>query len=93
MKTYSYTILVKNSPERYLHQESTLQKSVFKESKYALISKQCYSNGTEKIDFIYYSDDIDLLMILNEKSVSWYDYVNGKCKSIQGYIRDLYVAH
>ena len=88
-QTYNYTILVKNTPDRYLHQESTLLPNQFKKTKYALLLKSCFDDGTEATSTIIYSNDLEELISLNKKSVSWYDYVNGLAKNIQGYIREL----
>lgn len=86
---FSYAILVENTPDKYLHQESTFLDSLFESTKYALIEKQCFGDGSEGINRIIYSDDKDLLTKQMYGYVSWYDYVIGQSKSLQGYISEL----
>lgn len=92
MKLYNYAILVTNAPERYLHQESTYLPSPFKKTKYALIEKQCFNDGSEGINRIIYSDDLDALTLQLKTYISWYDYIAGFMKNIQGYISSTFVC-
>lgn len=90
MKTaYSYVLLVKNTPERHLQQESTLLENKYKKTKYALIQKICHKDGSENIATIFYSNDLQKLIEQMKGYISWYDYVNGFSKNIQGYISEI----
>ena len=87
---YSYAILVHNTPERYLHQESTYLDNDFKKTKYAMIEKQCFKDGSEGINRIIYSNNLQKLQSDILKYISWYDYVEMKTKNIQQYISKLF---
>lgn len=90
MVKYNYAILVENTPDKYLHQESTYLPSPSKKTKYALICKQVFSDGSEGINFIRYSDDLTELTEDMKGYISWYDYVTGFTKNIQGYTSKLF---
>jgi hypothetical protein len=90
MESYTYAILVENTPKRYLHQESTYLPCKFKKTKYALIEKQVFKDHSEGINFIYYSNDLNKLIEKMNNYISWYNYVNSVTKNIQGYISKLY---
>jgi len=90
MKTYNYAILLENTPDKYLHQESTFLDNDFKKTKYALIEKQVFKDGSEGINRIIYSNDLSKLVEQLKSYVSWYDYISGSVKSIQGYISKLF---
>lgn len=90
MKSYNYAILVENTPEKYLHQESTFLPCKFKKTKYALIEKQVFKDHSEGVNFIYYSDDLSDLTKQMKSYISWYNYVDGVTKNIQGYESKLY---
>ena len=84
---YGYTILKYNTPE--LERESTLLKNNYKKSKvYALIYKSVYKDQSESITHIEYSNDYLDLAFKARVFVSWYDYIEGKKRDIQGYISD-----
>ena len=91
MKTnsFNYSLLVENTKERYLQYESTFLNSPFKKTKYALIEKQHFSDNSEGINRIMYSNNIDSLREQMKTYPSWYDYIAGKSKNLQGYISDL----
>ena len=89
METYRYALLVKNTPEMMLHQLATIMNSPFLRTEFALIEKQCYNNGTEKLRQITYCDDITPLVELLHTYPSWYDYINKQTRDMQGNIRDL----
>ena len=89
-ENYSYAILVNNTPERYLHQESTYLDNDFKKTKYAMIEKQCFKDGSEGINRIIYSNNLQKLQSDILKYISWYDYVEMKTKNIQQYISKLF---
>ena len=89
MKTYNYCILLENTPDKYLHQESTYLFSPFKKTKFALIEKQVFKDGSEGINRIIYSNDYEKLKALTLSYISWYDYFAGVSKSIQGYVSKL----
>ena len=90
MKQYNYAILVENTPARYLHQESTFLDNKFKKTKYAVIEKQVFKDGSEGINRIIYSNDLEKLQGDILGYISWYDYVAMKTKNIQQYITKLY---
>lgn len=84
METYKYCLLVKNTHDKALQQWSTLIKSPFKPTLFALIERQCYDNYMpEKVNRIIYSDDLEHLTNLMETYISWYDYVTGYYKEMQ----------
>jgi hypothetical protein len=85
MKAYTYAILVENTPNQYLHQENTLLPCKFKKTKYALIEKQVFKDHSEGVNFNYYSNDLKKFTDQMKKYISWYDYVIGVIKNIQGY--------
>ena len=87
---YNYGILTENTPERYLHQESTFLPSPFKKTKFALIEKQVFKDGSEGINRIIYKDDPEMLRTQMKTYISWYDYSAGLSKSIQGYVSKLF---
>ncbi len=78
---YHYGILKENYKE--LAQETTIVPSPFKNSKYALIVKQCNDDGTEEIYTIFYSDRYMRLLFKLTTFISWYDYVCGNYKDMQ----------
>lgn len=90
MKQYNYAILVENTPDKYLHQESTYLDNKFKKTKYAVIEKQCFKDGSEGINRIIYSNNLAKLQASLLPYVSWYDYVDMKRKNIQQYISKLF---
>lgn len=90
MKQFCYAILVENTPDKYLRQESTFLPSEYKNTKYALIQKQHFNDGSEGINFIKYSDDLTELFGQLVQHVSWYDYVRGFTKNIQGNVSKLF---
>lgn len=91
MKKYNYCILVENTPDKYLHQESTYLPSPFKKTKFALIEKQVFKDGSEGINRIIYSNNQAKLTEQMKQYVSWYDYIVGQVKNIQGYISKIWV--
>ena len=90
---YNYAILVKNTPENKLQQESTLLPNKWKKSKYALILKSCYSDGMEAISKIIYFNDLERTIEQMKTFVSWYDYVNGFSKSLNGVFSEVPIQH
>ncbi len=90
MQTYTlfqYAILKHNNP--YFAKESTTGENNYLNSAFALLVKNCLSDGSEKIETILYSDNLDDLTKQAEKFPSWYNYPAGKKKDLQGYISDL----
>jgi hypothetical protein len=90
MKTtaYGYVIIKHNYPE--LERESTLLHNKYSaKKKYAFIQKSGHKDGSESINFIDYSNDLEALQARASKFVSWYNYPLGLCKNMQGYIREL----
>lgn len=88
MKTgFSYCLLVYNDKNRRLDQIKTFFDSKFlKSKKYGLIVRTVHKDNSETVTHIYYSNDLQSLQRQMYKYVSWYDYVCGFTKSIQGYI-------
>lgn len=90
MVRYNYAILVENTSDKYLHQESTYLDNNFKKTKYALIEKQCFKDGSEGVNRIIYSNNLTDLQSQLIKYISWYDYIDMKTKNIQQYISKLF---
>lgn len=86
---YSYGILKENVPTLYLEQESTLLHSPYTNTKYAIIEKSCFKDGSESINRIIYSDNLEELWEKVRGYISWYDYVAMETKSIQGFVSKL----
>jgi hypothetical protein len=82
MKTYNYVIIKENNS--YLAQESALLDNVYLPTKYALIEKQCFKDGSEAINRIQYSNDLQKLSEIAKNYISWYNYPIGIYKDIQG---------
>lgn len=86
---YQYVIIKDNHKD--WGKESAILDNVFEsDKKYALIVKNVYADGTEKILTIWYSDNIKLLQEHAESYPSWYNYVYKKSKNLQGYVTMLY---
>ena len=90
MIQYNYAILVENTKERYLHQEFTFLESKFKKTKYAIIEKQVFKDGSEGINKIIYSDNLIKLQNDIKGYISWYDYIKMETKSINQYVSKLF---
>jgi len=86
---YHYAIVVNNTTERNLNRETTLLNNKFKKTKFALIDKIVNEDGTENIYNIVYSNDINKLSEDAKKYLSYYNYVAGYMKNIQGYISEI----
>lgn len=94
MKTkYMYALLVKNVPSMNLDNLSTIIPVKIEETDYALIIRVVgevnKSGDVEKDLIILYDNDYEYLKNIMEKQVSWYDYVEGMSKDMQGNIRKL----
>jgi hypothetical protein len=88
MTQYSYGIVKENYPT--LRNLSTyLDNKYDAKKKYALIEKQCFKDGSEGINRIIYSNDLENLSKQLEGYPTWYNYPKEKRKNIQGYISDL----
>ncbi len=87
--SYNYAIL----KESYsgLKNVSTFLDNKFKpKSKYALIEKQVFKDGSEGVNRIIYSNDLIKLTEILLTYKSWYNYPIMRSKSLQGYVSDLY---
>ena len=91
MKTtsYNYALLVHNTPERHLQKESTIIPNKHKKTRYALIVRVVDGNEPEKVLGIRYSNNLALLEQMMKEFISWYDYVNGFRKDIQGNVKEV----
>ncbi len=90
MKTkYTYALLVKNTLSMHLDQLSTIIPSQHKKRDYALIIRVCEQAKPEKDAIILYSNDYEALKIVMKEHVSWYDYIAGNKKDIQGNVSKL----
>lgn len=87
--TYTYALLVNNTPSMHLHQLTTIVPAQFKQTEYALIIRLCEPRKPEKDAIIIYSNDYAALEVVMKEHVSWYDRVKGDYKDMQGYIRVL----
>ena len=87
MTPYSYVIIRHNNPT--FERESVLLSNKYNaKKKYAFIQKSCHKDGSESICFIDYSNDLEALQERANRFVSWYNYVAGLQKNIQGYISE-----
>ena len=88
-RSYNYALLVHNTPERHLHKENTIIPNKHKKTRYALIVRVVCQGEPEKVLSIKYSNNIIMLEGQMKKFISWYDYVNGFRKDIQGNVKDV----
>ena len=86
-KEYMYALLVDNIPARNLDKLSTVIPVKFQNTVYALIIRVV--GDVEKDLIVLYDNDYEYLKTIMEKQVSWYDYVAGMTKDMQGNIRKL----
>jgi len=84
MKQYNYGVIVKNNET--LKRESTYLDNDYKPTKYALIEKQVFKDGSEGINRIIYSSDLEQLISLTSIYPSWYNYPGNLKMNMQGYI-------
>ena len=91
MIEFKYCIIKPNKLD--WSREETILCNNYKDSKYMFIEKWAMSDKTEKINKIIYSNCIDTLLQFKELYPSWYDYVNGKYKELQGNICDTIIEH
>ena len=82
-----YALLVDNIPTRSLDKLSTVIPVKFQNTVYALIIRVV--GDVEKDLIVLYDNDYEHLKTIMEKQVSWYDYVVGMTKDMQGNIRKL----
>jgi len=86
--SYGYVIIKHNYPE--LERETTLLANKYNaKKKYAYIQKSVHNDGSESINFINYSNDLEDLQENAKRFVSWYNYPLGLTKNIQGFISEL----
>lgn len=86
--SYGYVIIKHNYPE--LERETTLLPNNYNDKKkYAFIQKTVHKDGSESIDFIRYSNDLEELQTQANNYQSWYNYPLGLRKDIQGFINEL----
>jgi hypothetical protein len=87
--SYGYVIIKHNYPQ--LERETTLLENKYNpKKKYAYIQKSVYNDGSESINFIHYSNDIEDLQEQAKRFLSWYNYPLGLKKNIQGFISELF---
>lgn len=80
---FNYGILTHN--DEVLSRESTLLDNKYKKTKYALIEKANYKDGSESINRIIYSNDLETLSKQLIKTYpTWYNYVIGIAMELQG---------
>lgn len=88
MKQYTYAIIKESYPE--LERQSTLGDNNYSDKKkYAMIVKQVNNDSSESVSFIKYCDDLQKLQNDAETYISWYNYILGTVKNIQGYISEI----
>lgn len=87
MTNYNYVIIQANSP--IFAQQSTLLDNNYKPTKYCIIYKTVYRDGSESITRIVYSNNLEKLQNDAKGYISWYNYVAGLKKNIQGYISEI----
>jgi hypothetical protein len=82
MKAYNYVIIKHNYPE--LERENVLLNNKYKaKMKYAFIQKGVHKDGSESINFIEYSNDLETLQKRATGFISWYNYPMGIYKEMQ----------
>lgn len=86
-KEYKYALLVNNTPDWKLDKLSTEIPVKFHNTVYALIIRVV--GDVEKDLIVLYDNDYEYLKTIMEKQISWYDYVVGMTKDMQGNIRKL----
>lgn len=84
---YSYAIIKDNYKE--LAKESTFLDNDYKATKFALIEKQMFKDGSEGINRIIYSNDLHDLQSKATNYVSWYNYPMNLTKDMQQNIRTI----
>ena len=86
--SYNYVIIKSNYPD--LEREHTLLHNNYKPSKkYAFIQKGVHKDGSESINFIDYSNDLEALSERAKGFITWYNYPIGVSKNIQGYLTEI----
>lgn len=86
--TYKYAIL--KLTDSWMQREAVIESNYYSpDKKYALIEVQCYDNGTEKYSNIFYSNDLSKHIEQLHTYCSYYDYITGEKKNIQGYKSEL----
>jgi hypothetical protein len=85
---YNYGILKFNNPN--FAKESTYLDNKYKKTKYALIEKQVFKDGSEGINRIIYSNDFEKLTTILNIYPSWYNYPQEQRKNLQGYVSKFY---
>lgn len=86
---YTYGLLIKNSNDMRLWQLKTTLPSNYRKTDYALILRHVKNDGTEDDGIILYSDNYRALEIVLIEQVSWYNYISGICKDMQGNISQI----
>ncbi len=85
---YSYILIKENNPI-WERERALLENKYDAKKKYVFIEKSVYSDGSEGINNIYYSNDMAKFQLQANGYVSWYNYVLSLRKNIQGYISHL----
>lgn len=87
--SYSYAILCKNDKSMRLDLIPTFFNSKFlKSRKYGIILKTVNRDGSETVTHIKYFNNLELAINYIKEYPSWYDYVNGIKKDMQGNISE-----
>lgn len=89
MRTTSFNYAIVRNNYDDAKRETTLLPSPHKKTKYVLIEKQCFTDGSEAINRIIYSNNLNKLTELAKGYVSYYNYPMGVCMDLQGNINEL----
>lgn len=85
---YNYAIIKENN--KYMAMESTFLPCKYEpKKKFVLIEKQCFKDGSEGINRIVFSNDIEDLSQKAKQYISYYNYVSGHKKDIQGNVSEI----
>jgi hypothetical protein len=82
MNKYNYVIIKHNDPT--FERESTLLDNKYSKSKkYAMMEKGIHNDGSESLNRIIYSNDLEDLQKMANSYISWYNYPMRLYKEMQ----------
>lgn len=88
MKQYGYMVIRFNHPD--YERKSTLLHNDYKKSKrYAIFNYSAHKDGSESLNFIEYSDDLEDLHNRAKDYPTWFNYPIGLFKPIDGEIQPI----
>ena len=88
MKQYSYMVIKYNNPN--FEREYTLLDNKYKKSKrYAMFNYSVHKDGSESLNFIEYSNDLEELHNRAKDFSTWFNYPIGLFKPVGGEIQPI----